>query len=227
MPYLNENPQYTIKLLVNFNKVSTRELRHLYSTFEKAQLEYPVKLVPTSRIDGVAVEMDKNDSDSDWIMLEKEPKRQLTAKEKTAILSEPKTWRFAEASITNAHLQEWVKRVKSGSEPPFYNCEKERPYERFSNKVVGSTFVRLLESPNDEVLFYYSRNCSSCKRFGRLYETLAKEYAEVGSPVHFNRLDNDKNKMKEGFNYNYTPVFAYFKKGHKQRPFIYKRQFFT
>ena len=85
----------------------------------------------------------------------------------------------------------------------------------------------MLQSSNDEVVFYYSRNCSSCKRFGKLYEQLAREYEQNGSSIHFNRLDNDKNKMKEGYNYNETPVFAYFKQGFKQRPFIYKRAYFT
>jgi len=70
-PYLAGQPDYTIKLTVNFNKVNARYLNQLYSTFRDAQLEYPVKLIPTNDNDGFSIEMEKFDTDSEWILLEK------------------------------------------------------------------------------------------------------------------------------------------------------------
>jgi hypothetical protein len=117
--------------------------------------------------------------------------------------------------------------VKSGKEQPYYSCEQEKPYDKYSNKLVGTTFNEILNSPNDEVVFYYSRHCGSCRRFGKLYELIALSYADQQSPIKFNRINSDRNKIKEGYNYNYTPVFAYFKKENKSRPFVYKRPYFT
>lgn len=172
-PYLTEHPAYYVKLLINFNKINSRYLKQLYETFRKSELEYPVKLIPTNDNDGFAIELEKYDADSEWILLEKTPKRSLTAEEKTSILTSPKSWRYAEAGVTSEQLKSWVERVKSGAEPPYLHCERERPYERYSNKLVGSTFGQILQSPNDELVFYYSRNCASCKRFGKQYELLA------------------------------------------------------
>lgn len=71
----------------------------------------------------------------------------------------------------------------------------------------------------------YSGHCSGCKKFGPIYERLAglhKDDPEIG----FSRLNSDKNSMKEGFNFNYTPVCLYFKKGVKT-PFEYRRMYLT
>lgn len=73
----------------------------------------------------------------------------------------------------------------------------------------------------------YSKHCASCKRFTPVYEKLAKENISqagmsMGQPTMFNRMNSDHNKVDGHINFGNTPVFALYREGYKDKPFVFK-----
>lgn len=83
----------------------------------------------------------------------------------------------------------------------------------------------MLKDNTDSVIYFYSSHCGTCKRLGSQFEEVAKQ--KSSDVLHFYNINTDKNKLKEGFNFGYTPIFMFMKKEMKMRPYIYKSKYFT
>lgn len=74
------------------------------------------------------------------------------------------------------NLAAYIIGVSQGKVPETYYSQQLPVYERFSRKVVGSTFLEeIVQNPISQIMMIYSKHCASCKRFTPVYEKLAKE----------------------------------------------------
>ena len=110
------------------------------------------------------------------------------------------------------------------------------PYWRVSNKLVGSTFHQNVtqNGDTDDAVFYYSKHCHGCKKFGPMFEQVARMSMGKSTEwiqnkfdgIKFSRINNSLNTIDGARNFGYTPVFTFYKKGYKQTPFILRPQYF-
>lgn len=118
---------------------------------------------------------------------------------------------------------------------PEHHQSEDVPYWRVSKKLVGSTFHKNVthKTEQDDAVFYYSKHCHGCKKFGPIFEQIAR--MSMGSStewiknkfdgIEFSRMNNTLNTVEGASNFGYTPVFTYYKKGFKDTPFILRPQF--
>lgn len=114
-------------------------------------------------------------------------------------------------------------------EKEYYKTQKEA-YWKVSRKLVGSDFKQKVidNAKDDQMVFYYSNHCQSCKMYGPLYEEIAREkiFEDLNKDSHtfkgvtFNRINNGLNNLAEIPSFDYTPVFAFYKKGGGAVPFV-------
>jgi thiol-disulfide isomerase/thioredoxin len=98
-----------------------------------------------------------------------------------------------------------------------------------SRKVVGLEFKeKILDNQKDQVVFYFSHHCGSCKKFLPIFEDLAKESLEaIRNRIIFNRINNEKNQSPfQEYNVT-TPKIFFYKVGAKSDPFEYRSEFLT
>ena len=135
---------------------------------------------------------------------------------------------------TTAQILEQFKQLDRLKLKEYYPSEDE-PYWRVSKKLVGSSFndtVTYQQDQNDAV-FYYSKHCHGCKKFGPIFEQIARLSMGSSSPIlqdvfkniRFSRMNNSLNAVEEAVHFGYTPVFTFFKKGYKNTPFVLRPQY--
>lgn len=119
-----------------------------------------------------------------------------------------------------------IDRVKSKEHFP----SQDPAYWRVSQKLVGSTFGQkvLKNSETDDAIFFYSKHCHGCKKFGPLFEQVARmsmgssgdEAKDELKGITFSRMNNTLNTQEGAGDFGYTPVFTFYKKGFKNQPYI-------
>ena len=131
---------------------------------------------------------------------------------------------YTKKDILNFCLDIINKNIKFG-----YYSQKEFPIEKYSKKIVGENFKEnILDNKLSQVIFYYSKNCQSCKRFLPIYENIFKEYlSDLENKPFFNRIDNDTNHNEFKPYYSSTPKIVLYRKDFKEKAFVYNNQRFT
>ncbi len=85
-----------------------------------------------------------------------------------------------------------------------------------SRKIVSDNFKEVVQqSPVDQGLLIYSKNCPGCHVLGQKYEQTARNCL-TDSDLQFNRLNSDNNKLASHVNFGYTPVMMHFKAGQEK-----------
>ena len=140
--------------------------------------------------------------------------------------------------------------------PEYFRSDKEA-YWRCSRKLIADDFVskvlaeraseeqKLDENTQNQAVFYYSKHCHACKKFGPYFEELARKKivhdamentgrwneSEMGTNhlknISFNRINNSLNSIPETQNFGYTPVFVMYRAGLKDQPIILHPLFIT
>lgn len=107
--------------------------------------------------------------------------------------------------------------------------QKEFKIKKYSKKITGKNFKEnILDNDLNQVIFYYSKNCSSCKRFLPIYENIFKDYlSDLENKPFFNRMDNDENHSPFKPYYLSTPKIVLYRKDFKEIPFVYNNKRFT
>ena len=119
--------------------------------------------------------------------------------------------------------------MKEGKVPESFKSQPPPNYAKYSKKIVGSTFKKeIIESNKDQAIFFYSKHCHACKKYGGIYESFALEnLRNANSTVEFNRMNSDTNHPDCFPNFQYTPIFMVLRKEDKNSPYIYRSQWFT
>lgn len=131
--------------------------------------------------------------------------------------------------LTPKQIVDQFKQLDRLQLPEYYMSDNEH-YWRASNKLVGSTFHKnVLENEDThDAVFYYSKHCHACKKFGPIFEQIARISMATTSDliqnrfedIKFSRINNSLNTVEGGSNFLYTPVFTFYKKGYKKTPFV-------
>jgi len=98
---------------------------------------------------------------------------------------------------------------------------------------VSSTWGDKIDNTKDSVVFFYSKDCHSCKRFGPIFERVAYESNRERNKEHefsmakYYRINGTYNAVRDIINYPWTPIFMVIKKGYKDKPLILRPTFLT
>lgn len=127
-------------------------------------------------------------------------------------------------SLTTSNVVEFCHQLLEGRATPARVSQKAPDFQRYSRRVVGKDFKEnIVDNDKDQVIFYYSKNCGSCKRFLPLFEELAYEnFHYKDSPKMFNRINNDENQNPHQEIYVSTPKIVIYRNGFKQKPYEYR-----
>ena len=131
-------------------------------------------------------------------------------------------------------VEEFLEELKSIDrlEKEHYYKSEEPTDWRVSRSLVAATFHNaVLENDKHQAVYYYSKDCHGCKKFGPFFERLAIESLVLPKQVdiEFNRINNSLNHTGPLVrSFQHTPVFSLFKKGTKNiAPYVYKQPFMT
>lgn len=135
-----------------------------------------------------------------------------------------------------------------------YFKSEEETYWTTSRRITGKDFPKkiLVEEHNtkngetnpdtdNQAVLFYSNHCHGCKKFGPYFEELSRiKIVEEGAiergekegrselhSINFNRINNSNNSPEGTRLFGYTPVFAFYKKGIKNRPIVMNPIFIT
>ena len=114
---------------------------------------------------------------------------------------------FTEGNMTVSNLTNFLFDIKNGRREYGYQSQTAPLFQKYSRRVVGSTFKELvLDNDKHQALFYYSKHCASCKKFLPHFEKLALEsYINNDNRIEFSRINNDVNSNSYESSYSYTP----------------------
>lgn len=147
------------------------------------------------------------------------------ASESPALLSQFNSeYKFEGQSIDKTSLIKFCTDLLEGKANFEIKSEKEPIADYYSRKIVGKEFKqRILESPYNQIIFYYSHHCGGCKKFLPMYEELAYENLKnEKSLLTFNRIDNEKNQNADQEVYLSTPKIIMYRSDLRRQPFEYR-----
>lgn len=133
-------------------------------------------------------------------------------------------YEYSFSSLTTSNVVEFCHQLLENGAKSAKISQKAPDFQKYSRRVVGKDFrENIIENDKDQVIFYYSKNCGSCKRFLPLFEELAYENLKFkDSPTEFNRINNDENQNPLQEVYVSTPKIVIYRKGLKQKPYEYR-----
>lgn len=126
---------------------------------------------------------------------------------------------------------EAMKKIENLEMPMYYKSEEASPW-KVSKKLVGSTFKdHVINSSLDQAVYFYSKNCHGCKKFGHHFEEIAvaSMMNPPDTPIGFNRINSMINHLGPDLkNFHSTPIFSLYKRQCKTLPpVVYKQPYFT
>ena len=114
------------------------------------------------------------------------------------------------------------------------HCKSEEPvYHKTSGKLTGNSFDQNVTNDYNSVVFWYSKDCHTCTKFGPLYEKIAAQSLResnknrIFAQAKYYRINGHLNDLKSIKNYPWTPIFAVVRKGYADRPLVLRPQFLT
>lgn len=138
-------------------------------------------------------------------------------------------YHLGDESLSVDNLTKFLGDVKHGRIEFGYKSQLPPIIQKYSRRISSENFTEhIRENKKHQALFYYSKNCSSCKKFLPLYEKMALENIKEGDgSLEFNRINNDENNVKGGPIYPSTPRIVVYHAGFKNRPFEYRSNVLT
>lgn len=141
-------------------------------------------------------------------------------------LNEPNSFVFSfpnKEKLTKENILDFIDKATKGEIPQFYKSQTAPKYRKFSKKIVGKTFKKeIIDNDKSQAVFFYSKHCHACKRYGQFFENYALEnIISKNENIEYNRLNSDNNEINCVRKFHYTPVFLLFKKDFKKRPCVY------
>jgi thiol-disulfide isomerase/thioredoxin len=133
-------------------------------------------------------------------------------------------YQYPFTSLTTSNVVEFCHQLIEGRATPAKISQKASDFQRYSQRVVGKNFKEaILDNDKNHIVFYYSKNCGSCKRFLPLFEELAYDNLHrKDSDAIYDRINNDENQNPNQEVYVSTPKIVIYKNGFKHKPYEYR-----
>jgi hypothetical protein len=118
-----------------------------------------------------------------------------------------------ESSLSSQIICRFIEVAQADKLPEYHRSQKEPNYPKFSRKVVGSSFAEeVLRNDMNVGVMFYSKHCHGCKKFGGLFEELARgAKSRRSTTMKFCRMNSDTNALDCAPNYPYTPAFLLYR----------------
>lgn len=239
-PWVESPPKrYRVELEVDKNRVGKAEISRLGRLVREVKKELGdtsrefdfVLKGKTSQVSGSVSEVTAVDTqrlvEQNQLFFEnqdREKAERALEKDPTALFHFGSEFRLSGSSLDKEGLVAFCRSLESGEAQPHFKSQKAPLTTYYSRKVVASEFdQRVLESPYNQLIFYYSHHCGSCKKFLPMFEEMALE--NLRHPQHkltFNRIDNEHNQVASQEVLLSTPKIVLFRTDSRGSPIEYR-----